>query len=90
MNKFIVLAGTVLLFLFAGCIACHSQTSLVPKKPSVAPDYFCTWNVQGYVSNFASTLEQQNAMTEQNLFGKDDIRTGQACSGNYMPTFILF
>lgn len=71
MNKLIVLASTVLLFLFAGGTACHSQTSLVPEKPSTAPDYFCTWNVQGYVSSFTSTLAQRNAMTEKNLFGKE-------------------
>lgn len=70
MTKLIVLASTALLIFFAGCTVCYSQTSLVPEKPSAAPDYFCTWNVQGYVSSFASTLKQRNAMTEQNLFGK--------------------
>lgn len=42
----------------------------MPEKTSAAHDYFCTWNVQGYVSSFTSTLEQRNAMNEQNLFGK--------------------
>ena len=26
--------------------------SLVPDMPSQAPDYFCTWNLQGYVASY--------------------------------------
>lgn len=59
----------LLLLVFSGCAARLHQASLVPEKPSAAPDYFCTWNVQGYVSSYAATREQRNAMTEQNLFG---------------------
>ncbi len=70
MKKTLFLASLVLLFIFSGCTVYHHKTSLVPKKPSNAHDYFCTWNVQGYVSSFSSTLAQRNAMTEQNLFGK--------------------
>jgi len=70
MNKCIVFTSIVLLFLFSGCKVYNNGASLVPKQTSSAPDYFCTWNVQGYVSSFASTQEQRNAMTEQNLFGK--------------------
>ena len=29
--------------------------SLVPVTPSTAPDYFCTWNLQGYVTNYLSS-----------------------------------
>lgn len=46
-----------------------TTTSLVPDKPSLAPDYFCTWNVQGYVANSVSSVATRQAMTEQNLFG---------------------
>ncbi len=42
--------------------------NLIPSKPGTAPDYFCTWNIQGYVVNYAkSTL--RDAMTESNMFG---------------------
>ncbi len=40
--------------------------SLVPQTPSAAPDYFCTWNVQGYVDNYNSI---RGNMTEDYMFG---------------------
>lgn len=48
-----------------------SQTtvSLVPEAPSKAPDYFCTWNIQGYVCSFKSTEDFRVAMNEQNMLG---------------------
>ncbi|WP_276088319.1 hypothetical protein [Pedobacter sp. JY14-1] len=67
-NKVLILASIVLALPFSGCVVYHQKT-LVPDQPSAAMDYFCTWNVQGYVSSFASTPQQRNAMTEQNLFG---------------------
>lgn len=43
--------------------------SLVPDMPSQAPDYFCTWNLQGYVASYKSTELTRAAMTEDYLFG---------------------
>ncbi|SBV97498.1 hypothetical protein [uncultured Dysgonomonas sp.] len=54
----------------AGAIACTESSdikSLIPDKPSNAPDYFCTWNVQTYVMNGRTPMK---GMVEQNLFGK--------------------
>ena len=34
--------------------------SLVPDMPSQAPDYFCTWNLQGYVACY-----QRNELTRK-------------------------
>ena len=33
----------------------EKQVSLVPKPPEKAPDYFCTWNVQGYAGSYLTT-----------------------------------
>lgn len=44
--------------------------SLVPEKPSQAPDYLCTWNLQGYVENYESPDMMRKAMNEENIFGK--------------------
>ena len=41
--------------------------SLVPDMPSQAPDYFCTWNLQGYVASYKSTELTRAAMTEDYL-----------------------
>lgn len=46
-----------------------AEPSLVPDTPSTAPDYFCTWNLQGFVSNYSGSNAQADAMTEANLFG---------------------
>lgn len=41
----------------------------MPASPSKAPDYFCTWNIQGYLSSYISTPAQREAMKESNMFG---------------------
>lgn len=46
-----------------------AESSLVPATPSSAPDYFCTWNVQGYVCSYENASVQADAMIEANLFG---------------------
>ena len=46
-----------------------AQQSLVPSTPSTAPDYFCTWNIQGYVTSYTGSEAMRNAMDEENLFG---------------------
>jgi len=43
--------------------------SLVPKVINQAPDYFCTWNIQGYICSYKSPEDQRAQMTEANLFG---------------------
>lgn len=50
---------------------CYSQKhkSLVPSKPSKAADYFCTWNIQGYVCSYVSSPAQRAEMTAANMFG---------------------
>lgn len=48
----------------------QNRQSLVPDIPSKAPDYFCTWNVQGYTISYQSTKDSRKAMNEENLFGK--------------------
>jgi hypothetical protein len=73
----------ILLFLFFS-ITGFSQTpaSLVPDKVSNAPDYFCTWNVQGYICSYGSSSNDlRKAMNEQSLLG-----TGQYQSWiNFFP-----
>lgn len=45
------------------------NVNLVPNRVSTAPDYFCTWNIQGYVCNYTGTLATRAAVDEANLFG---------------------
>ncbi len=44
---------------------------LVPDTPSLAPDYFCTWNIQGYASNYISSEVTRRFMTEKEIFGHE-------------------
>ncbi|HEX8914773.1 MAG TPA: hypothetical protein VF796_20645 [Humisphaera sp.] len=50
-------------------VAAAADRSLVPAAPSTAPDYFCTWNVQGFAVSYAGASPQADAMVEANLFG---------------------
>ena len=56
----------------SGC-SNKSLKSLVPDKPSDAPDYMCTWNLQGYYVSYDMAQSggdlTRNAMNEENLFG---------------------
>lgn len=61
-NTTIILAAAALL------TACQTDRSLVPDKPSSAPDYFSTWNIQGYSVNYEYG-PMVAAMDEQHLFG---------------------
>ena len=54
---------------FFTAVARAAQPSLVPETPSTVPDYFCTWNVQGFVACYSNAQIQADAMTEANLFG---------------------
>lgn len=52
----------------ATLLPCMAQAqNLVPEQPSNVPDYFCTWNIQGYAVSYDG--DTRNMMTEQNLFG---------------------
>ncbi|MDB5157724.1 MAG: hypothetical protein JWR50_2431 [Mucilaginibacter sp.] len=68
MNSKLLLSGLIC-FLALSCYSQKKKASLVPDKPSAAPDYFCTWNVQGYVVNYSSSVATRQAMTENNIFG---------------------
>lgn len=57
-------------FTFVSCTQPAQLESLVPNKPSKAPDYFCTWNLQAYVVNYENSNLMRSAMLEENIFGK--------------------
>ncbi|MCX5684642.1 MAG: hypothetical protein NT049_13275 [Planctomycetota bacterium] len=48
----------------------NAEPSLVPAAPSTAPDYFCTWNVQGFACGYAGPSPQADMMVEASLFGQ--------------------
>ena len=52
------------------CLAAPIRQSLVPTTASTSPDYFCTWNIQGYYSSYASGGLQKDAVQESQLFGQ--------------------
>jgi len=64
----------IIIILFCAILPAGAQKalikSLVPDTPSAAPDYFCTWNLQGYVVDYQNTDLFRKAMTEENIFGK--------------------
>lgn len=47
--------------------------SLVPITPSQAPDYFCTWNIQGYVVSCGNASDMRSQMNERRLFSPDTL-----------------
>jgi hypothetical protein len=59
--------GVTALMMVTGCS--KAPESLVPDTPSKATDYFCTWNVQGYVCSYENSGEMRKNMTENNMFG---------------------
>lgn len=63
MNKSILISAAVVLL-----SACRTPKSLVPDRPSAAPDYFSTWNVQGYVADYAADRTIA-VMDERHMFG---------------------
>lgn len=48
----------------------QDKHNLVPDTPSAAPDYFCTWNLQGYVVSYTGGDPTREAMNEEYMFGK--------------------
>ena len=61
-----ILATLSILLVSAFNVQAHK--SLVPNKPSAVPDYFSTWNIQGYVVNYDGPATAR-VMTEQSMFG---------------------
>jgi hypothetical protein len=69
--KHILYSATLFLsFTFTGFS--QSNVSLIPNVPSKAPDYFCTWNMQGFVCSFESSAQMRQEMTEYNMFGNKE------------------
>jgi len=64
-------AAAVLLavLLSPACLAAPRPQSLVPATANQSPDYFCTWNIQGYYSSYTKGL-QKDAVQESQLFGQ--------------------
>jgi len=60
---------TIPLVLLAS-VAPAAEPSLVPDTPGTAPDYFCTWNVQGFACGYSGASDQADMMVEASLFGK--------------------
>lgn len=61
------------LFALIGLLVCSTLgaerlKSLVPEKPSDVPDYFSTWNIQGYAVSYDGPATSR-VMTEQYMFG---------------------
>lgn len=72
MNKILTLclSATVLLGGMQACTQGNAlPKSLVPDTPSKAPDYFCTWNIQGYATSYQGSDRMRADMNEQSLFG---------------------
>ncbi len=65
----------IVISVFASCSIGKAEQSLVPETPSKAPDYFCTWNVQGYVVSYLGNLsgnqKTRAAINEANVFGTE-------------------
>lgn len=54
------------------CASQQNPGSLVPTTPSQAPDYYCTWNLQGFVASHTfgrGSNDSRAEMNEDNLFG---------------------
>jgi len=51
------------------CMAAPKLQSLVPTTANTSPDYFCTWNIQGYYASYVKPLHK-DAVQESQLFGQ--------------------
>ena len=50
-------------------VSAPAKIDLIPQTQNPAADYFCTWNIQGYVTSYQGNEAQRAQMTEANLFG---------------------
>ena len=48
----------------------YKIVNLVPETPSQAPDYMCTWNLQGYAVSYTGSNNLRLAMNEEYIFGQ--------------------
>lgn len=60
-----MLLQAALALAFAG-----GNVNLVPNRASTAPDYFCTWNIQGYACSYTGGPATRALIDEASLFGK--------------------
>ena len=64
------MAASAAILLAAGCSdSAKGPGSLIPDTPSNAPDYMCTWNIQGFVHDQDGPVRFREAMTEDYIFG---------------------
>lgn len=71
--------AALLLSCCLGAVAQSNPGSLVPSTPSKAPDYYCTWNIQGFVSSYSfgsGSNDLRAEMNEDNLFDRSVVHTG--------------
>ena len=69
-RKYLIIVTT---WLSLASARAQSLASLVPSTPSTAPDYYCTWNLQGYVCSYgagAGSNDLRLEINEDNLFGE--------------------
>src|SRR5690242_19271828 len=66
---YFVLVFSLVFGIFTPLTKISATTNLIPTSPGNAPDDFCTWNIQGYYSSYASSQAQRDAMNENNMFG---------------------
>lgn len=62
------------LALLTSAALANAAPNLVPNRASQAPDYFCTWNIQGYACNYTGVPPTRALMSEASLFGKDALQ----------------
>ena len=72
------LLGLIFISLLLNIKSLEEIESLVPKTRSEAPDYFCTWNLQGYTISNYNSKEMRKAMNEENLFGPGEYQNWPA------------
>lgn len=63
-----------MLFITTHLMAQDNPGSLVPTTRSTAPDYYCTWNLQGFVTSYAGgsgSNDLRMELHEDNLFGSE-------------------
>lgn len=74
MNIKAIVLATVCATLCPTNVAAQNRHNLVPEAPSAAPDYFCTWNVQGYVVSYSGGDPTREVMNEAHMFGQGKYR----------------
>jgi len=68
MKRFFICLITSLFILGGASQPELKAENLISITPGSAPDYFCTWNIQGYVLSYAKG-KLRDAITESNMFG---------------------